>query len=417
MTTPAATTPRPRKSGGIKRLIFSLILLGMIVGSLAIVFRIAELRAAQIIANNTDYVHARKIMGNTAKGEGRYIQDPEQKVIAQPYLLYIPSPGNKDMGHNEHGYRGPIIPVERVPDVARVLFIGGSTTYGWGVQKAEDTYPLRLREALMENLPPNIKDVEVINAGLPFGTSAEHLTHYLLKFRYYHPDLVVIDCGGNDAGVDQIAFYHPDYSHWRQELATVKPLPPKYQWVMKSSILSLFVIECMQLDFVQRQGFIREDQHTPPLAPWFVEREAKLRSSAGMPDEYLAFYNNIRALMREAKADGSKLMVVPFIPNRNNIPGYGYDKEYLGYIRRNRDILRRLAEEFEAPFVPIENNDLPRIGWSDPFCHLNIDGEKAKGRFLAPHVREILAGITPRSEPTLSPIPVIEETPVPPPKE
>ena len=54
-----------------------------------------------------------------------------QRVIDQAYLLYIPAPLFMDHGliqHNAHGYRGPIIPMERNPNKHRVLCLGGSTT-------------------------------------------------------------------------------------------------------------------------------------------------------------------------------------------------------------------------------------------------------------------------------------------------
>ncbi|MBI1785261.1 SGNH/GDSL hydrolase family protein [Candidatus Sumerlaeota bacterium] len=396
--------PRPRrKLGWFKKLIFSLILLGLMAGAIAAFISAAERRAAAVIAKNPDFVKARTILMGAGKGEERYSADPEQKVIGKPYLLYIPAPGYTAKGHNDHGYRGPVVPVKRTTDVARVLFIGGSTVYGWTVDKAEETYPLQIKKILDGQLPPNIKGLEVINAGLPFGSSAEHLTHYHFKYRYYHPDLVVLECGGNDAGVDQIKFYQPDYSHWRQEIMPIKPLPPQYRWIMKSEIGSLFMINCIQPEFVTRQAFIRPSMQEPPLAAWFGDRETEVRQQYGIPDEYNAFYHNIQALVREIRDDGVKLMVVPFLPNRNNIRGYGYADFSLVCMERNKDILKKLAAEVQATFVNVENENLPKEGWGDPYCHLNPIGEEAKAKYLAPFVKQMLEGITPKSEPPLYP--------------
>ncbi|MCB4757686.1 MAG: hypothetical protein LHV69_11770, partial [Elusimicrobia bacterium] len=91
---------------------------------------------------------------------------PLQRVIDQAYLLYIPTPNYRPAGHNAHGYRGKIVPLERAPRVKRVLCLGGSTTYGWGVDDANKTYPALLEE-LINAEGDKRRKVEVINAGVP----------------------------------------------------------------------------------------------------------------------------------------------------------------------------------------------------------------------------------------------------------
>ncbi len=150
-----------------------------------------------------------------------YLSGDEQfqdslNVVSQAYLLYIPAPGFSSHGivqHNEQGYRGDAVPFARQANSFRVLFMGGSTTYGEAVENPQDSYPARFGQRMQADPAFAGRRIEIINAGVRWGTTAEILTHYLLKFRYYQPDVVVINPGGNDPSSYATPPYHPDYSN------------------------------------------------------------------------------------------------------------------------------------------------------------------------------------------------------------
>jgi lysophospholipase L1-like esterase len=142
------------------------------------------------------------------------------------------------MQHNPQGYRGRAVSVRRDPRVLRVLCQGGSTTYGWTVDRAVETYPAQLEEVLSESLPSGYSDVEVINAGLPWGTTAELLNHYHFKSHYYQPDAVIVHTGLNDAQAFYMEHYHPDYSHWRRQMGDGLALPAETRWLLGSRAFS-----------------------------------------------------------------------------------------------------------------------------------------------------------------------------------
>ena len=113
---------------------------------------------------------------------------------------------------NEFGYRyggGP------KTELTRILCIGGSTTWGDGVENSNNTYPAQLEKYL------NDKgfNVDVVNAGVPHHTSLEVLMRFLTNSIYTKPDILLIHTGGNDIGplISSKTFktYKPDYSHWR----------------------------------------------------------------------------------------------------------------------------------------------------------------------------------------------------------
>lgn len=94
---------------------------------------------------------------------------------------------------NADGFRGPEFAAKRQA-VLRVVALGDSSTFGWGVDP-EYTY----EELLARRLSANGQRAEVFNLGMP-GTTSRHglgvLAHYAAPMK---PDVVVVSFGANDA--------------------------------------------------------------------------------------------------------------------------------------------------------------------------------------------------------------------------
>jgi len=105
-----------------------------------------------------------------------FSQTPEWKVINS---------------HNSFGLRGPETTLEKPEGVYRVLFLGDSFAYGFGVEEA-NSFPRLVEKGLNEvfNGQPRI---EVINAGIPgFSSILEYL--YLKNEGFkFNPDLVILE--------------------------------------------------------------------------------------------------------------------------------------------------------------------------------------------------------------------------------
>src|SRR5438093_6601489 len=71
---------------------------------------------------------------------------------------------HKPVHINSHGTRGPEFQIEKPPNTFRILSLGDSRTFGWGLSEAE-TYSARLRELLQKQVGQP-QTVEVINAGV-----------------------------------------------------------------------------------------------------------------------------------------------------------------------------------------------------------------------------------------------------------
>lgn len=310
-----------------------------------------------------------------------------QNTIGQPYLLYISAPNythpRHGPQHNAHGYRGRLVPMERRPGVLRVLCLGGSTTYGWTVSLPEEAYPAQLEDILRSSLPAGYTDVEVINGGLPWGTSAEMLTHYHFKYHYYRPDVVVINTGGNDANGYTMAYYHPDNSNWRQPLLNLRPLPENWRWLARSRVASYLILNIFYQDLITGGQFHIHGGAIPP-APWFRINGELVAEPREIPMDRLSFAHNMNALIRQLQADNVRILLVPF----RAAPGiYEHQGKHfeLAQVIRHENILLDLARAHSTGFAPFPADVISPENWSD-HCHLNAFGEREKAGYIAPHV-------------------------------
>jgi lysophospholipase L1-like esterase len=96
---------------------------------------------------------------------------------------------------NEAGFRGPMIPAQKPSGTIRLLFLGSSITFGWGVA-TRDAFPEKVREGLEEASPG--RAFEAINAGVPGYSSYQGLRCLEEILPRYRPDVVVAEFGIND---------------------------------------------------------------------------------------------------------------------------------------------------------------------------------------------------------------------------
>ena len=96
---------------------------------------------------------------------------------------------------NSHGLRDREYSEAKPPGVYRIVMLGDSTTFGWGVTEEQTVAKILEREL---NKAGN-RRFEVLNAGVGnYGTVQEY-NHYLTYDRAFHPDLVILEYFINDA--------------------------------------------------------------------------------------------------------------------------------------------------------------------------------------------------------------------------
>jgi len=198
--------------------------------------------------------------------------------------------------------RAPLHPEEKPEGAFRIMTLGCSTTFGWGVDD-EQTYPARLEAILKEQG----HSVEVINAGQPGYTSFQGLWLWDHSLNRYHPDLVIFGYVVQDAR--KVAYSDRSQAVLQQNAEFLK------EHFLYNSRLYLFFMNTYK--------------------GWRIaskDKEAQVYRVPG--DEYS---ENIRSFQAKTKENGAKMML------------FGYPLEREGYTKEHRGILHAAAEVLDLP--------------------------------------------------------------------
>lgn len=128
----------------------------------------------------------------------------QKNTITEPFLQpnceTVPVSGVKGLDSynvkiNSDGFRGREYSVDKPNNTFRVVVLGDSFTFGWGVN-LEETYCYLLEQMLNEKYPE--KKFEVLNFGVPGMNTASGVRRFKEKALKYNPDVVIIGFTDND---------------------------------------------------------------------------------------------------------------------------------------------------------------------------------------------------------------------------
>jgi lysophospholipase L1-like esterase len=105
------------------------------------------------------------------------------------------------------GFRGPTVPPERTRPAVRIVGLGDSVMFGWGVRE-EDTYLVRLAQILAAEHPEVAW--EVVNTAVPGYNTVMEVETLEAKGLRFEPDLVMLNFVGNDLGLPNFIEERPD---------------------------------------------------------------------------------------------------------------------------------------------------------------------------------------------------------------
>jgi hypothetical protein len=113
------------------------------------------------------------------------------ELIPNMSVIFLDQP----VSTNSEGFRGRSIPFEKNDQTVRIVGIGDSVMFGWGV-KDKETYLSLLYESLHKAYPAF--SWEILNMAVPGYNTAMEVETLKEKGIHYHPDIVIIDYVGND---------------------------------------------------------------------------------------------------------------------------------------------------------------------------------------------------------------------------
>lgn len=202
---------------------------------------------------------------------------------------------------DEHGLRGPVHPVEKAAGSTRILTLGCSTTFGWGVDDAA-TYPAQLEGVLREKG----RKVEVINGGQPGYTSFQGLWLWDKVLARYQPDLVVFGYIVQDSRKVAYSDKSQAILQGNADFLKANLLYNSRLFLGTRELIDRFRIEQKEVGEVHRVS----------------------------PDEYA---ENIRAFADRVQAVGAKLLL------------FGFPLEREGYTAEHRELLHAAADVLSVP--------------------------------------------------------------------
>ena len=100
---------------------------------------------------------------------------------------------------NNHGFRGEDLSKEKPDNTFRIFAVGGSATFGTGVNDNE-TWPSYIQKKFDE-IDLGF-EVQIINAGIPNANTSNELQLIKEKIVNFEPDLVIMYDGVNEEGID-----------------------------------------------------------------------------------------------------------------------------------------------------------------------------------------------------------------------
>ena len=175
----------------------------------------------------TYLIRAGIIIIETNENEKQHIQNPVELLDDLSFLKQVLIP-DKQSNYliNSHGFRGPEISEWKPDNTFRVFVVGGSTTFGSGVNDA-NTIPFLLQKKLDEKNYD--QTIEIINAGFSGATSIEEVKLIKEKLLKFAPDLIIVYDGYND-----VKSYHGENINPEDSQFSVKnssPINWKTNWI------------------------------------------------------------------------------------------------------------------------------------------------------------------------------------------
>jgi len=167
------------------------------------------------------------IIIETNENEKQSIQNSIELLDDLSFLKQVVIP-DKQSNYliNSYGFRGPEISEIKPSDTYRIFIVGGSTTFGSGVNDA-NTIPSLLQKKLDEK--NHDQTIEIINAGFSGARSMEEIKLIKEKLLKFTPDLIIVYDGYND-----VKSYHGENINPEDSIFSEKQSSPtkwKDNWI------------------------------------------------------------------------------------------------------------------------------------------------------------------------------------------
>jgi lysophospholipase L1-like esterase len=262
---------------------------------------------------------------------------------------------------NSQGLRDVEHPWKKEEGSIRILGLGDSFTFGWGV-KLEESYLKQLERRLAQETG---RKAEAINAGVPgYG-----LNHYYIYLKHtgikYQPDVIVINYFVDDLPMflkEELAPYEEDFPDRLQYKGGLLHRSRFYNFITSAAAVirvrnHATAVDHMRIMEVRRKAWARYDH--PLINEGSNEKIALL-------EEYLTRFNALAGSVHAR-------LIIMFTPDISHL----YHPEYQ-HINR---VLQELTAKYDIPFIDMtpvfeSSKDLSTYYLFPKDAHTNVKGHQ-----------------------------------------
>jgi lysophospholipase L1-like esterase len=282
-----------------------------------------------------------------------------------PELIYEFTPGAEIRQHgvtyriNEQGFRDrsfDAYEAEKTNDTYRILLIGDSVAWGWGVEQQQ-----RYSDLLEKSFMHEGRSVQIMNMAVNGYATAQEVRVYEKYGQQYDPDLVILHYVLNDAAMEDggLAFYF-----------------------MSMNRIEIF----LQLENLWKL-LVYAGKSNLGLLPPPPENNFRDHYFEKHVTDFEKISSAFRRLQQQAGNSGARVMVL-MTPSFEYQQGQSYPWEELHHkIRKESEQNNFVFVDTLQLFLPHEPDTLS----FDPI-HPNAEGNRLIAGFLKPHVISIIEG-------------------------
>lgn len=214
---------------------------------------------------------------------------------------------NTQVKTNSFGLRNRNIQAKKAEEVFRIICLGASPTFGWGVD-SEDAYPYQIERLLREKYGSS-KRIEVINAGNIGYSSYQGLNFLKKDILKFSPDLITVSYVIND--VDKHRFYRSNGKSDKELVSKNRILVAVENFLDKSNIFKL-----LKASIIRSKGIAAKHFSQGGRGVYLEKRRVSLEDYRKNLDQIIniATKNNIKVVFIKmpvnlpAEAEASELL-------------------------------------------------------------------------------------------------------------
>lgn len=293
--------------------------------------------------------------------------------------------------HNSLGFRGEEFPQAKPEGEYRIVCLGGSTTYGTGIEDYNAAYPARM-QALLRRMGHT--RVRVINGGCGGWTSYETLFNLHLRILDLEPDAIVFYQGINDLKSRFVwppEAYRGDNSGHRGVSRTLVMPPLIEHFALARVALTKLGLTVPHLDI--ERALLRAPEENV-WGNYRVQIKTKMYPSGIFADVPMRkildtnppvyFERNLRTQIGLARGRGIEVVLATFAHRARTVAkGSEVAAEFDAAFEEMNDVVRDVARDTKTKLVDIALYIKPDPVYFVDEVHFTLKGATLQGNLIA----------------------------------